>query len=129
MNRTPPCGDDRPAQTRSSRLAPVACNPGGTLWGADRYFLGGNLLVRSRRVPISGTVDSAFYLSERWGHFTYAIPVPQGRYRVTLKFSENHWSDADVGRRLFDIFFNGVALLRNFDIVKEAYAARTILHL
>jgi hypothetical protein len=28
--------------------------------------------------------DMALYASERWGHFSYAVPVAEGRYRVTL---------------------------------------------
>jgi len=35
--------------------------------------------------------DMALYASERWGHFSYALPLPEGRYRVTLKFSEGHY--------------------------------------
>jgi hypothetical protein len=67
----------------------------------------------------------AIYGSERWGHFSYAIPVADGRYRVTLKFSEGHYGRGNtgvggLGSRIFDIFCNGVALVRNFDIIKAA---------
>jgi hypothetical protein len=69
--------------------------------------------------------DTAIYASERWGHFTYAVPVADGRYRVTLKFCEGHYGPRNaggggIGSRLFDVYCNGVALLRNFDIFKEA---------
>jgi hypothetical protein len=67
----------------------------------------------------------ALYASERWGHFSYAIPVSDGRYRVTLKFCEGHYGKKNtggggLGSRLFDVYCNGVALMRNFDIFKEA---------
>lgn len=100
----------------------------GAQWHADSYFLGGNALVR-RTNPAreSETIapDSALYESERWGHFSYALPVAEGRYRVLLKFCEGHLGARNagpggVGSRVFDIFCNGVALVRDFDIVKEA---------
>jgi hypothetical protein len=44
---------------------------------------------------------------------------------VTLKFSEGHYGHRNtgvggLGSRVFDVYCNGVALLRNFDIFKEA---------
>lgn len=67
----------------------------------------------------------ALYASERWGHFSYALPVADGRYRVTLKFCEGHYGKRNAGAgepdgRLFDVYCNGVALLKNFEIMKEA---------
>lgn len=100
----------------------------GQQWQADSYFLGGNALVRTTnpaREDGSMAHDKALYASERWGHFSYAVPVADGRYRVTLKFCEGHYGRRNtgtggVGSRLFDVYCNGVALLRNFDIIKEA---------
>jgi hypothetical protein len=59
----------------------------------------------------------ALYASERWGHFSYAVPVAEGRYRVTLKFCEGHYGKRNAGAdepggRVFDVYCNGVALLR-----------------
>lgn len=100
----------------------------GQQWQSDSYFLGGNALVRSTNpAEESNSIapDTAFYASERWGHFSYAVPVAEGRYRVTLKFCEGHYGKRNsggggVGSRVFDVYCNGVALLRNFDIMKEA---------
>lgn len=102
---------------------------GGQPWRADSYFLGGNALVRttnpahqnSKSIP----PEVGLYASERWGHFSYAIPVAEGRYRVSLKFSEGHYGPHNtgiggLGSRVFDVYCNGVALMRNFDIFKEA---------
>ena len=97
-------------------------------WQADSYFLGGNALVRTTN-PVQGSYsnapDIALYASERWGHFSYAVPVAEGRYRVRLKFCEGHYGKRNAGAgepggRLFDVYCNGVALLRGFDIMKEA---------
>ncbi len=100
----------------------------GQQWAADGYFLGGNALVRTTnpvRESDAMSLDTALYSSERWGHFSYALPLPDGRYKVTLKFSEGHYGDRNtgfggLGSRVFDVYCNGVALLRNFDIYKEA---------
>jgi hypothetical protein len=101
----------------------------GQQWQADSFFLGGNALVRTTNPAHQGggstAPDTALYTSERWGHFSYAVPVADGRYRVTLKFLEGHYGRNNTGvggagSRLFDVYCNGLALLRNFDIFKEA---------
>jgi malectin (di-glucose binding ER protein) len=101
---------------------------GGEQWRADSYFLGGNALVRTTnpaQQSNSMAPDMELYASERWGHFSYAVPVAEGRYRVTLKFCEGHYGRHNtgvggVGSRVFDVYCNGVALLRDFDIFKAA---------
>jgi hypothetical protein len=103
-------------------------DPAGQQWWADSWFLGGNALVRSTNpVRESNAIppDMALYTSERWGHFSYAVPVAEGRYRVTLKFCEGHYGRRNtgvggLGSRVFDVYCNGVALLRDFDIFKQA---------
>lgn len=98
----------------------------GQQWRADSYFLGGNALVRTTNpARDSNSPDTPLYASERWGHFSYAVPVADGRYRVSLKFCEGHYGRRNtgvggLGSRVFDVYCNGVALLRNFDIYKEA---------
>ncbi len=100
----------------------------GQPWQADSYFMGGNALVRTTNpAQKSNSIapGMALYASERWGHFSYAVPVAEGRYRVTLKFCEGHYGRRNtgtggLGSRVFDVYCNGVALLRGFDIFKEA---------
>jgi len=100
----------------------------GQQWQSDSYFLGGNALVRTTNpAQESNSIapDMALYASERWGHFSYAVPVAEGRYRVTLKFCEGHYGKRNTGgggpgSRVFDVYCNGVALLKDFDIMKEA---------
>jgi len=100
----------------------------GDQWEGDSYFLGGNALVRTTN-PVQQSNSMApemeLYTSERWGHFSYAVPAAEGRYRVTLKFCEGHYGRHNtgvggVGSRVFDVYCNGVAILRDFDIFKEA---------
>jgi hypothetical protein len=107
----------------------------GNLWESDRYYSGGQLAVHIARIPVSSTPDPNLYSGERFGNFSYAIPVPAGKYKVTLRFAETYWAvpnrypsipdqngslEGGVGSRVFDVYCNGSALLRNFDILKEA---------
>ncbi len=95
----------------------------GRLWTGDRYSLGGQTVTRG--TPVSGTADAELYTTERFGNFSYAIPVAEGRYTVTLHFAET-WFGPDkptlggVGSRVFDVYCNGRALLKDFDIFKTA---------
>jgi len=94
-------------------------------WSPDNYFEGGELA--SYPSPVNGTDDPELYETERWGNFTYAIPVPPGKYTVTLLFAV-HRNPADQGAppdgkpeagRVFNVFCNGESLLQNFDLLKE----------
>jgi hypothetical protein len=95
----------------------------GQVWEADRYFIGGR--PQTVRVVNQGTGDPELYENERWGHFSYSIPVPpEGRYKATLRFAEDYYGTSyrrpAIGARVFNVFCNGVALLRDFDVLKEA---------
>jgi len=97
----------------------------GQMWLPDQFFLGGRL--RTHQEPITGTADPESFMSERFGHFSYSIPVPSGSYELTLKFAETWFGTLASGStglganfRVFDLYCNGVALLRNFDVAKEA---------
>jgi hypothetical protein len=95
----------------------------GNLWRPDNYFQGGMLSDPPRLV--SGTPDPNLYAQERYGHFTYSIPVDtHGRYTLVLHFAELYWVPdpnhaIGVGNRIFRVYCNGSTLLDNFDIYKE----------
>lgn len=95
----------------------------GQVWKPDRYFMSGSSTIATNRVQ--GTPDPDLYAEERFGNFSYAIPVAEGRYAVTLHFAETHFGPDNlggggVGNRVFDVNCNGVPLLRSFDIFKDA---------
>lgn len=99
----------------------------GRIWGADRYFSRGSQVTRSE--PVTNTADPDFFASERFGNFVYTIPVAEGRYAVTLWFSETWFGPGQpggggAGSRLFDVYSNGIALLRNFDQFRAAGGAQ-----
>jgi Malectin domain len=109
----------------------------GRLWEPDTYARGGQLAVHLHRTPVTGTPDPELYAGERFGNFNYAIPVPPGKYDVTLHFAETYWGtdnpgrgaalsddkgspQGGVGSRIFNVYFNGQTLLRDFDVFKAA---------
>jgi hypothetical protein len=95
----------------------------GRIWEPDLYSRGGQLAVRTK--PVEGPADPELFRGERYGNLHYVIPVPPGRYGVTLYFAEAWFGPGTppgggVGSRVFDILCNGVVLRHGFDIFKEA---------
>jgi hypothetical protein len=96
----------------------------GAIWSPDNYYSGGQLSTHKESVKGTGDVD--LYAGERYGNFSYALPVDsRGKYTVNLYMAETYWGPNSPGRkggagtRVFDVYCNGVALLRKFDIYKE----------
>jgi hypothetical protein len=102
----------------------------GNLWHPDDYFQNGTLSDPPRRVD--GTPDPYLYAQERFGHFTYSIPVDtRGRYTLVLHFAELYFvpdpsSRVGAGSRVFSVYCNGSTLLDNFDIFKEVGSLHAI---
>ncbi len=98
-------------------------------WSPDAYFKGGQLSASQE--PANGTDDPEFYETERWGHFSYAIPVAPGRYTVTLYFIERHGAlDGNApaaGDREFNVFCNGKTVLANLHILEQAGENRPLV--
>jgi hypothetical protein len=104
-------------------------------WSPDSYFEGGQLATYA--APVSGTDDPELYETERWGNFSYAIPVTPGKYTVMLRFAARHgdWDQAsspsDEERtavaHIFNVFCNGNELLKNFNLPKEARQTDMVL--
>ncbi len=95
----------------------------GQLWGADEYFVGGTAVFRQDSV--SNLRGKVLYQGERYGNFAYHIPLAPGKYRLTLHFAETWFGtpeshQAAEGSRQFNVFANGMALLRGFEVAKEA---------
>ena len=100
-------------------------------WSSDIYFKGGQL--SASETPATGTDDPELYETERWGHFSYAVPVTPGEYTVTLYFVEHglhateeagfattaYQRDHSRSGRVFDVFCNGKAILRHMNIAEE----------
>jgi hypothetical protein len=100
------------------------------VWLPENYWMGGQTGFHS--AIIDGTGDRELYGRERFGNFSYAIPVDAGEYAVTLHFAETYWGGENpggggVGSRVFEVLGNGIALIRNLDIYKEAGADRALV--
>jgi hypothetical protein len=104
-------------------------------WSPDNYFQGGQLA--SYVAPVSGTDDPELYETERWGNFSYAIPVSPGKYTLILHFAARHGSwdqsapPSGVGgaavAHVFNLFCNGNVLLRNFNLAGEARSSDVVM--
>jgi len=96
----------------------------GALWQADQYAVGGTQVDRA---TFANEPERMLYQGERYGNFAYHIPVATGKYRLRLHFAETFFGtnlpfarNNPAGPRVFNVFANGLALLRNFDVEKEA---------
>ena len=97
-------------------------------WSPDNYFEGGQMAAYT--APVKGTDDPELYETERWGNFSYAIPVSPGTYAVFLHFAVRHggWDQPSSSSgeqkepvaHIFDVYCNGTALLKSFNLAKEA---------
>jgi hypothetical protein len=101
----------------------------GVRWGPDDYFIDGRTTPYTN--PKAGQRVPELYTYERYGNFSYAIPVPPGSYTVRLHFAETFYSPfaaaaglcGGQGCRVFDVTCNGVALLSGFDVSQAAQGA------
>jgi len=107
-------------------------------WSPDTYFQGGQLAFSEQ--PAVGTDDTEFYETERWGHFSYAIPVAPGKYTLRLHFIERRFhrtaqasasaaavSESPSGTRTFNVYCNGRVILRDLNILQSIGADRPLV--
>ncbi len=73
-------------------------------------------------VKVPNAAPEAIYQTERYGDFTYRIPVNPipGGYTVRLHFVDFKFSSA--GQRKFNVDINGTSVLSDFDIIAEGGA-------
>jgi hypothetical protein len=97
----------------------------GTNYRSDSLFSGGT--IAKSAASISGTTDDTLYQSERYGNFSYRIPVANGNYLVTLKFAEFYWSGGE--RRVFDVEMEGNEVISDLDVFAKVgkYAAYDVV--
>jgi hypothetical protein len=67
---------------------------------------------------IKNTTEQQLYNVERFGTFSYAIPLIPGIYNLRLHFAELFWSNP--GQRVFNVDAEGIRILNNFDIIVAA---------
>jgi hypothetical protein len=119
-NTGPPPGT---TTTRINAGGAAFTTGGGLAFQADALFTGGKTFASSD--AIAGTTDDALYQNERWGQFSYAIPVTNGAYDVRLHFVELFYNPNNcVGKRVFgmDIVDTAGQDLSNIDICAQVGA-------
>jgi len=129
-------GPGRAMHVRAGSLEGVTV-PDGTRYGSDSFFDGGLghtlnpyrrelYAVDQRPAPAKVVARArvpALYASWRAGKaFRYALPLPDGRYRVTLHLFDP--TETAVGRRVFTVAASGGARVR-IDPVARAGAGMT----
>lgn len=87
----------------------------GTAYQADTAFSGGD--TYKRVVAIDGTEDDVLYHTERYGNFSYAVPLPDGAYNVVLQFAEVYC--ANPCSRIFTVTLEGQTVLDHFELMTQ----------
>ncbi len=101
----------------------IAINSGGqnTAYGnvtfeKDRFAIGGS--VNTTNDPVSGTAEDSLFQSERYGNFSYEIPVSHASYDIRLFFNELY--QTDVQTRVFNVDIEGNTAISNLDLISIA---------
>lgn len=106
-------------------------------WSADVYFKGGQL--GGSQEPARNASDPELYETERWGHFSYAVPVAPGKYTLVLHFIEHRQRGHETisgddptapettESRVFDVYCNGKRIVNRLNIYQEVGKNRPLL--
>lgn len=84
----------------------------GVVYQADRFASGGSTQIVTN--GIAGTTDDALYQSERYGTYSYEIPVSNATYSVVMHFAELYQNAA--GARSFNLSVEGKSVFSYFDL-------------
>jgi hypothetical protein len=111
--------------TDTTSLPSFLINAGGesvrdasTQWQSDNWFSGGNSYTYNE---YSAAAADSILKTERFGNFSYKIPLPDGTYKVKLHFAELFWRNP--GERIFNVEIeNGQGGLKEYDILAKAGA-------
>ena len=101
----------------------------GVNFSNDQYVDGGEIYTNG--VSINGTEHDELYQTERYGNFTYEIPVlGTGNHLVRLHFAEIYYGvqvSGDQGDRIFNVSIENTPVLSNFDILKQVAPATALV--
>jgi len=79
----------------------------------DEYFTGGTLGDGALRETMN-TEEDLVFSSERWGEFSYEIPLDNGHYMVEFWFAELFHEEANA--RVFNVNIEGTQSITGLDI-------------
>lgn len=118
----------QPTPTPPTALSiPIRINVGGSSftdssgnnWIADTAVAGGAIDNQAAGRTIKNTTNAKLYQDERWGNFSYHLPVVNGTYTVRLHFAEIYNGCAQAGCRVFNVTANGAPWLTTYDIAAK----------
>lgn len=112
--KSPPSADSVVFAVNAGGHTYTASN--GITYQADTDFIGGN--VYKTTASIFGTADDSLYKSERFGNFSYAIPVSNGTYEITFRFAEIYQEESD--KRVFHVLAEDSEVISKLDIYLAA---------
>jgi WD40 repeat protein len=103
----------------------------GNVWPSDRFFLGGmgarEEPPAAEGPPISGTGEAQLYQSsrsfpgDRQIRPAYRVPLPPGRYTVSLHFAEIR--SQEPGSRVFGAVLERQVVLESYEPLRAGFAA------
>ncbi len=88
-------------------------------YSADKFVSGGSVSKLATSPEIANTELDTLFHTERWGTFSYSIPVKPGKYYVNLLFAEIYWGNGragGAGSRKFNVDIEGTRRLTEYDI-------------
>jgi hypothetical protein len=88
----------------------------GITYSADKNYSRGSLYKTT--TAIANTADDVLYQSERYGNFSYNVPLANGTYEITFKVSENYHKVS--GKRKFDVLAESKEIVSDLDIFAVA---------
>jgi hypothetical protein len=109
-----------------------AVEHGGVTWVADTQYVQSQGAAFTNAIPIAGTTNATIYQTERntggnaqGNVITYAVPLDNGTYEVTLHFAEIYFGAptnpaANAGQRVFNVELQNQTVLSNYDIFVAA---------
>ncbi len=95
----------------------------GHVWSGDRYYNGGRPVSQPRQF-IYRTLDPTLFQTQRFGEFSYDIPLRPGTYELRLYFAELNYGPGTLSgggetSRVFNVTMNGQPLLTGFDVFAD----------
>jgi endoglucanase len=93
----------------------------GTVWEADRGFIGGDTIARPD-IEIANTKTPSLYRAERYSMTGFTHPLPNGKYVVKLHFAETFEGIGGPRERVFSFNVEGKDF-KDFDVYVKAGGA------
>jgi hypothetical protein len=126
----------RPGVRGRIRPIRIVCRPetfrdaAGNTWEPDLFYKSGKQISRPQGAPFP---DGDLLRGERYGNFSYIIPVPPGKYGARLYFWDYWWGEGHpgkggIGSRVFDVFCNHKPLLTDMDIIRQNPKDQVVVH-